>query len=275
MHKGLGLLALSILLNGCGGYYILTVPDQVAPAGGAAPAVVRLQRNDFFVLAIPEEQSLMVMSAAGGPQRGAYTDKEGYAGTTVPVPDEPGRYEMTVFHTDREGEEVRATAPVYVWPADAPIAAVDLDGLPWHGGKKDEAAGALNALAAERRILYMTRESVAAHARLHDDLAAAGYPDGPVLVWRRQYWHVEDPDRWKAPRILVTSTMVSQLAEMRRTFANLDVGVCTSRLAARGFAEANLNCAVVGRARARPEDVAPGAAVRRFDSWSALGEGGL
>jgi len=38
-----GLLAVAMLLGGCGGYYTVTLPDHVAAAGEEAPVVVRAQ----------------------------------------------------------------------------------------------------------------------------------------------------------------------------------------------------------------------------------------
>ena len=49
-----GLISLLWMLSwfsGCGGYYILTVPDQLGRASGSVVPVGRLQRNDFFFLA--------------------------------------------------------------------------------------------------------------------------------------------------------------------------------------------------------------------------------
>ena len=45
MPRPLPLLLAALLTQGCGGYYVLTVPDQVGPAGGDAVAVARLQRT--------------------------------------------------------------------------------------------------------------------------------------------------------------------------------------------------------------------------------------
>ena len=65
--------------GGCGGQYILTVPDQVAPAGGQAATVARLQRSEFGSFAPPVKKAALRFQADGGPLRGAYTDSQGYA----------------------------------------------------------------------------------------------------------------------------------------------------------------------------------------------------
>ena len=55
------LLSVPFALVGCGnsmGDYVLTVPDMVAPAGGEGVAVVRLQRNDFLVMAPPVKDAV-------------------------------------------------------------------------------------------------------------------------------------------------------------------------------------------------------------------------
>ena len=44
-------------LGGCGGQYILTVPDQLAAEGGDAVAVVRLQRSEFYLWAPPSPEA--------------------------------------------------------------------------------------------------------------------------------------------------------------------------------------------------------------------------
>ena len=64
-----------------------TLVDQVAAAGKEAPVVVRLRRNDFFVLNLPMSKQPMRFRIDKGPERVAYTDKQGYAGVSLPVPD--------------------------------------------------------------------------------------------------------------------------------------------------------------------------------------------
>jgi len=271
MHRrALGLIvAAAGLLNGCGGYYILTVPDRVAPAGGEAPVIARLQRNDFFVLALAEPGvPLRFALASGSPERAAYTDETGYAGTVLPAPAKPGRRELVVRLCDRTGETLRGAARLYVWPKDDRIVAVDLDALPACGQQLKPAADALTALARDTRLAYMTRRSAREHAALHDWLAERGYPDGPVLLWQRKRWQIV-PGPWNLPRLVIESRLVSQLAALREDFPNLQAGVCTSPLAARAFAEAGLRVIVVG---AGAVDVEP---VERRASWRAIAEAGL
>lgn len=260
-----------VALGGCGGQYILTVPDQLAAAGGLTATVVRLQRNDFFVLAPAVEEAAMRLRIADGPERGAYTDEFGYAGAAMAAPAKPGRYALTVKHLDIFGDEVVGEGPVYVWAADRPAVAVDLDCLPglWLGDAKD-AAGALRGLATKPNILYLTRRSTRDHAAAHEQLRKAGYPDGPILLWRRQRWHIVRDGRLKLPRVVVETRLVNQLPEVRKMFPKLDVGICDSSLAAKAFAAAGLRCVVVG-----PPAGAAGEGVTRHESWADLAQKGL
>jgi len=260
------------LAGGCGGQYILTVPDQLARAGGETPTVVRLQRNDFFVLAPPLKEAAMSFRVADGPERAAYTDKLGYAAAAVPVPKQPGRYTMRVVHLDsRYGDEPAAEGAVYVWDPNRPVVAVDMDCLPGLPlGSSRHAARALRRLAAAANVLYLTRRSAKHHAAAHEALTKAGYPAGPILAWRRQRWHIVREGRFRLPRIIVESRLVSQLPEVRRMFPGLSTGLCDSALAARAYAAAGMKVVMIGTA---PADV--GGAIRRRNSWADLADRGL
>jgi hypothetical protein len=258
-------------LGGCGGHYILTVPDQVASAGGETAAVVRLQRNDFFVLSNPITEAAMRFRVGDGPLRGAYTDKLGYAGASVSVPAEPGLYRLSVAHLDLYGDEVVQEAPAYVWASEKAVVAVDLDALPglWLGSGAD-AARAIGLLAKGANIVYLTRRSTRRHGAAHRELARAGYPDGPILLWRRQRWHIVRDGWANMPRLAVESRLVSQLAELRKLLPNLTTGVCRSQLAAKAVAEAGLKCVAVNSAHVR---AATGTVHR--SSWADLADKGL
>jgi len=254
-------------VGGCGGHYLLTVPDQIAPVGGETVTVVRLQRNDFFVLAQPVDEAAIQFRIEGGPVRGAYTDKLGYAAAAVPVPDAAGRATLTASHIDYYGDEVQQAADVYVWDRDRPVIAVDMDCLPglWLGSSED-AARALRRLVVGANLLYLTRRSARHHAGAHETLTKAGYPRGPILTWQRERWHiVRDEKMLRLPRIVVESRLVSQLPEVRKVFPRLTAGVCDSSLAAKAFAEAGMTVVMVGGASA---DEA--ADVVRRDSWADL-----
>ena len=115
-----------LLSGGCGGNYVLTVPDMVAPAGGEGVSVVRLQRADFLYVPMAVKEALMQLQVGDEPHRGAYTDAFGYAGTTLPVPAKPGQYKLQAIHSDHWGDEVRAESRAYVWDANAPAVADDI-----------------------------------------------------------------------------------------------------------------------------------------------------
>lgn len=295
MRRGVALLLASLLTGGCGGYYTLTVPDQVAPAGGEAVAVARLQRNDFLFVDVAAREAAIQFKVADCRERGAYTDKIGYAGAAVPVPADVGRYEMVVSHLDFEGEEVVANVPLYVWDPAKVVVAVDLDSLPRSGrsflestratwsrlsrgmiapppsGREAVAAArrALGRVAGGANVLYLTREKVAAHAAMHEWLTTAGYPDGPILLWQRQRWHIVRQGRFRIPRVVIEARLVSQLAELRKAFPKMGLGITATSLASRSFAEAGLRCVVIGGAKAHATNPI------RFASWQALAEKGL
>jgi hypothetical protein len=264
-------LSLALAVGGCGGHYILTVPDQVAAAGGEAMPVVRLQRNDFFVVSVAVNEAAMRFQVADCKERGAYTDKLGYAGTTVPVPDRPGRYTLTVSHMNKDtGDEYQAKAPVYVWNPDRAVVAVDMDGLPGLPiGSAKQAAGAIHRLAADANILYLTRQWTEGHPRAHPALIAAGYPDGPVLTWQRQQWHVVREGKYNIPRMVIEDRMVSQLPEIRRWLPKADLGICQSSLSAKAFADAGLRVVLVG-----PAAVDAKTQLIRRQSWQDLADKG-
>jgi hypothetical protein len=264
----LAALLLCAGLAGCGGQYILTVPDQVAAAGRPTPVVVRLQRSEFWLLSRSVDDMPLRFVIDDGPQRAAYTDALGYAETLVQAPNAPGRHEMAVALQDDEGDEASVRGPVYVWDPNARAVAVDLDALPRRGRPAQAATDALRRIARQARICYFTRRPVAEHRAAHDELAERGRPDGPILLWQRERWHLVR-GRWKLPRIVVETRLVSQLPALRERFAGLTTGVCTTVLARKAFAEAGLRCLCVGSGDACPKDAVG------YRDWADLAERGL
>ncbi len=246
----IALLTLSLALAGCGGQFILTVPDQVAPAGGQAVVVVRLQRNDFFVLAPPIEGAAIRFRVEGQDDRAAYTDRLGYAGASVPVGDQVGVHPLSVDHLDREGDQAHARVSAYVWNAQAPAVAVDLDALDLDASQPSDAARqALQKLAARpANILYLTDRRISRHAEIHRRLAQHNLPDGPVLLWQRESWHVSYVRGW-IPVVKVETRLVSQLAGLRETLPRLQLGIAASNPACRAFLAAGLKCVTLAPSR--------------------------
>lgn len=235
------------LASGCSGRYTVTAPDQLGPAGGEVVAVVRLERSEFSVVDQPVRGGAVRLRVADGPERGTFTDDIGYAAAPVPLPAEPGRYRMSIDHMDsREGIDVAAQVPVYVWDPKRPVVAVDFDCLPdYHAGAFKPAVAAMTTIARRANILYLTRDPVSMHESIHDWLEQAGYPDGPILLWQRHRWHIVR-GKWRIPRVVVESRLVSQLPLVRKTFGGLTVGLCTSDVAARAFTGAGLRCVQIG-----------------------------
>jgi len=290
-----GLSLLLVLATGCGGEYILTVPDQLSAAGDDVTVVARLQRNDFFFLNLASVKAYLRYQIGEGLERSASTDKLGYSAVRMAMPKKPGRYDLAIRYQDDDGDEVAKTVGVYAWDPAKPVIAVDMDPLPrrrakvtqgrkgwWTGLVKytidllpratpadaPSARAALARLAEKANILYLTRRTVANHQQCRSELSAHGYPDGPVLMWRRQRWHLV-PGRFKIPRVVVESRLVSQIGELRKTFSKMWVGISQSSLAGKAFVEAGMTAVIVGDARL------DGDKVMRIATWKELAEKGL
>jgi len=249
MQRWLILLLLSFGICGCGGSYTVTCGDQIAGAGRDAAIVARLQRNDFFVLDLPVKDAPMRFRIDEGIERAGYTDKLGYAGTTLPVPADPGVYALHLDHMDSEGEETEAEVPLYVLDPRREVVAVAGDDLPMSNSYQAKCAQkAMRDLAEHAGIIYLTREPISRHGRVHQRLSTFGYPDGPVLLWERKRWHVVRTGKYKIPKLVVESRLVSQLPDFCKMFPKLSKGICCSSVAARAFLAAGMQPVVVGDA---------------------------
>lgn len=275
MKSPLLLLLLSpLLLGGCGGYYIMSAPDQVAPVKGKLVPVARLQRNDFFVLALPEKRAPLRFKLDEYGEKSAATDDLGYAGVTFDLhaeadayPLKPGKHRLEVALQDWQGEEVYQVVPVHLWRKDRPILAVDYDDLPPEASMDEEQASAsLRRLASRANILYLTRHDVSNQVNAHLRLRRGGYPDGPVLLWQRQRWHILREGRFKLPRVVIESRMESHLPVLAEQFPQLRFGLTRSSLAAKGFADAGLKVLAVNAPLLSGSGVVP------LASWSQLAE---
>ena len=267
MKQAIALTLLCVISSGCGNYYTLAAGQHLGAVGEETPVVVRLRGNDFFFLDLGVDGAAMRMRVGDGPERIAYSDKLGYAGTIVLAPDKPGVYPLYIDHLDREGDEVHAEAPLFVWNPAKPVIAVDGDSLPAGDSAQAAAAKAIRSLAEQANIIYLTRKGIADHAELGGMLEGLGYPEGPVLLWRRQRWHIVREGRF--PKIVVESRLVSQLSELRQIFPKLSSGVCTTELAAGAFEDAGMQAVIVGR----QGDAQSGRSYRA--SWSDLGSQGI
>lgn len=240
-------LGLSVGLAGCGGQYVVSAPDQVGAAGSEAPVVIRLQRNDFFVLDMAWKEAPIRFHISRGGQRVAYTDDDGYAGTLVPTPVKPGHYAVTIEYQDLDGEEIFAQAPVYVWDPAETVVVVEYEALPMDvlDLEAAEAAEALQAVAKGARIVYLTRYDVDEHQYAHQQLAAGGYPAGPVLRWTRERYPVKKR-KYGITHWRMAPMLVSQLDALKQTFPKLSIGIASTGLAAETFAGIGLKTYMVG-----------------------------
>ena len=267
----LPLLLLPALLGGCGGYYILSVPDQIGSTEGDIVPICRLQRQEVFLYFRPQEGASMrfrvfatdkaALHPAGdrhvardllGQERAARTDELGYAAVALPLDDvpvhsKPGVYTLKVSLQDPTGEEKQAITPVYVWEADKPVIAVDITALPKAWDETSEIAQqALTVVAKTANIIYLTREDTPTHKRQHQWLADNGYPDGPVRLWQRERWHLVRSGPLRLPTLVIETRLVSQLADMRQIFTNLKTAIAGSRLAGKAFENAGIPYHAVG-----------------------------
>ncbi|GEM_PF-1228622 len=285
---------MSLGAGGCGGYYILTVPDQLAKTGGRVVPVARLQRNDFFVLALAmpgqpmrfgvyataaaadeAAQNKPVPEALRSPERVCRGDKIGYSAVEIPmyenpIANRPGKYYLKVALQDYEGEQIAAIVPLYVWDPAKSVVAVDLDALPREAfPHSDQAAAAMRKIARKSNIIYLTRNSKATQHSRHGRLDREDFPDGPVLLWQRKRWHIVRSGKLRIPKIIIESRLDSQLGQLKLDFPKLSLGICTSPLAAKAFVRAGMECIVVGN------DWVKGSTIRHYKSWQDLAERGV
>lgn len=250
-------------VGGCSGHYVFSVPDQLAPAGGEATTVLRLQRNEFAGVLLPVKNQPVQLRANGGALRGAFTDSLGYAGAALPAPKQPGVYEVSISLQDRRGDEAAAVAPLYVLAADKPVLAVDAACLPHE--PSPEVKQALKAAAADGGVIYFT-DQPRKRLALRESLRAGGYPDGPLVWWQSQAWHVVR--QGPLPRIVVESRLVSPLDHLRASFPGLTCGLTADPAAARAFAGAGMKVVYIG---APPPGVANVAARANWAELAAVG----
>jgi hypothetical protein len=239
------LVAAMAHLAGCQGQYTFTIPEQVAPAGASAIVVARLQKSEFAMISPPAKNMCVRFTIEDGPLSAAYTDDRGYAAVNVQVPQAPGRYHVVAEIMDKDGREASAFSPVYVLDKRPPCVAIDLACL--EGLDKNELAQAQQALAGiaqKANIIYFT-DSPAGQAFRHERLKAAGFPDGAILQWQRQFWHTTK--QGSINMLIAEDRMVSQLPILRQMLPNLRLGITNSCLPAQAFTKADMRCIAVGK----------------------------
>ena len=247
--------ALLAALGGCGGEYIITAPDVAALPGEQAPAVVRLQRREFWLYCPPIADAAIMFRSADGALRCARTDKAGYAAVGIDAPDQPGLYAVALHHQDSLGYTASGTMSLSVLSADKPVVAVDVDSLPAGGRKRDLAAEALGRIAREAQIVYLTHRNAGSPAKARERLKGLDCPAGAILPWRPQpKWHQRLPWRRRGG---------SALAALRQRFGKLQWAVTADADVAREFDKAGIRPLVV-EAPARVE------AADYFKSWPDL-----
>ena len=156
---------------------------------------------------------------------------------------------MRIEFQDRHGVEVSADAQVFVWMPARRVIAVDLDCLPPPGHPHvAQARAAMNILARDVNFLYLTSKAVIEHARARRAIKDAGYPGGPLVVWRSKSWHFVSRGRFRLPQVVIERQLVSRLPQLRKEFPGLNTGLCTCGRAGENFAEAGIRTVVIGAA---------------------------
>jgi len=248
------LLLSAVVLAGCSGEYILVAPDVAGVPGEAAPVVVRLQRREFWFHAPPAEGVPVLFDLASQAQRAGRTDEDGYTGVAIRIPRTPGKYLIELSVQDVKGDTAAGEALVYSLDPNAPILAVDLDALPRLGPGVKDAAHTLARLQGEAQIVYLTQGYARKPAKAHDVLSGAGYPEGPVLPWRKSTW-------WQRRRWWGASAGEA-LVDLKTRLPRLQWGLTSSSSAARTLTAAGLEPLVVGW------KLSGGG--KHFDSWRSV-----
>lgn len=180
----IGLMCASALVSvGCAGAFDMSVPDAVTVPDEPAHVVVRLRRQEVWMLKPPVRNAVVQVEIQRGPRRAAYTNDDGYAASAVPAPDEPGKYGMRVCHQDPRGDEVCLWGACYVMDPTRPVVVVEYDAVQ-DGRKAGETAGALWRLhTAGAQIAYAVDDGALSPRDARVRLAQAEMPDGPLLLW--------------------------------------------------------------------------------------------
>jgi hypothetical protein len=250
------------LVVGCGGGYVMTVPDQVVPAGRQAALIAMLQHYEVYKWARPEEGSVLRFSIDDGPMLAAYTDKLGYAGVTMPAPSVDGVYRISVHHMDPDGDEAMGCGWLFVWDPRRAVTAVDLDAV---GEEDSSAAEALVRVARDSNIIYLTSDPGWHDMKARRRLERQMLPNGPILLWQREKWRLTQDDRLRTPKLVIDTRMVSPLEQLRELFPTLCRGITASQDSADAFAAAGLTPVVINSPKVKGE-------VEHLTSWAQLAQ---
>ena len=171
------------MLAGCGGRYVVSVPDAVT-TGGSARVVTQLRRYEVWPITFPVEQAAVVVNVADEPHRAAHTDSDGIATFMVPAPTPVGSYRIHFRHQDARGDEASATGRCYVMDPQRLTVAVDIAAV-----ERDYEVPLHQLRSAGVQIVYVDDEVAGQTEPLRWWIVGNGLPDGPMLAWRwRRDW---------------------------------------------------------------------------------------
>ena len=190
MVRTILMLVLAVGLGGCGGEFILSVPDTVTTVGQNAPVVVRLQQQEFWRLARPMEDALMQVWALPKQKRAAYTSKQGYASAAVPVAERLGPHTLTVCHQDDRGNEVCRNGTIFVLDDRLAVLAIGWEAIEDEQDARAAAEPLRRLQQGGIQIVYLATHLAARPGEAHRWLSRHNLPDGPVLSWGwRRNWY--------------------------------------------------------------------------------------
>jgi hypothetical protein len=245
---------LPALLGGCSGEYLMTAPDIAGNAGETAPAVVRLQRREFWRYCPPAKEIPVQFRMTNGPLCAARTDEAGYAGMSMTLPKLPGRYEIAISLQDPLGDTAEDKIVAYVLNPNKPIVVVDYDSLPIVGGDALAAAAALTHVAQDAQILYLSEKDGQNASVARQRLTLVGFPEGAVLPYAKSHWQ---------PPYAAKSSPKA-LESLRQRFKNITYAIAADEDSAEAFYQVGLKILAVKDPAAKKH------AAQFFTTWQEL-----
>lgn len=204
----------------------LSVQDAVCPPGKRERLAARLERKGVAIFHKGVAGQRLGFSLSGSEIGTDKTNDEGHAAIRHQF-SKAGIYRLAVRYPHRGATRIRNSAKVFVWPTDAPILVVDVDGTLADGsalqlavGDKDrsaplaEAHRVMGELGRRFRIVYLTARPRDYSTKTREWLARHGFPDGPVLGWHADK-HEWDQAEYKDDR----------LENLREDFDHVMIGI--------------------------------------------------
>jgi hypothetical protein len=209
---------------------VLSVDDAVVLGGAQMPAKAVVERPLALGFRSGVKKAVVQFSAADRPIGSGRTETKGAACTECALPPH-GCSDFTATVTI-DGKTIQRSGTVFHWDADRTIVAVDIDdtlsltnyaslmiGARDRGSRPYRGAvAAMNALARDYHIVYVTARPRFMLERTRQWLQAQGFPAGPLVVsasWAE--WRNQSAYKRRA------------LANLRKQWPNLLIGIGDKR----------------------------------------------